>query len=94
MIFWKSKFKKNIYNIKYENFVQNFEENTKKILDYLNLKWEGQMKNYQNIDRVVTTASYQQVRQKIQKNTSQEWMRYEDYLRKMQETLRREKIIF
>ena len=52
------------------------------------------MKNYQKTDRVVTTASYQQVRNKIKKNTSNEWKKYGNYLSKMQETLTREKIKF
>ena len=52
------------------------------------------MKNYQKNTRVVTTASYQQVREKIKKNTSQEWKKYGDYLGKMQETLISEKINF
>ena len=37
MDFWKAKYKKNIIEIQYEIFVKNFESNTKKILDYLNL---------------------------------------------------------
>ena len=94
MKFWKKKFSKNFLNIKYESFVKDYEENTKKILDYLDLKWEKQMKNYQKTDRVVTTASYQQVRNKIRKNTSNEWKKYGSYLSKMQETLTREKIKF
>ncbi len=94
MLFWKSKFGKSIFNVKYESFVEDFEKNTKKILEYLGLKWEKQMKNYQKNTRVVTTASYQQVREKIKKNTSQEWKKYGDYLGKMQETLISEKINF
>ena len=94
MKFWGKKFSKNFLNIKYESFVRDYEENTKKILDYLDLKWEKQMKNYQKTDRVVTTASYQQVRNKIKKNTSNEWKKYGNYLSKMQETLTREKIKF
>ena len=94
MIFWKNKFEKNILNIKYENFVKNFEDNSKKILDFLDLKWENQMKNYHTTSRSVTTASYQQVREKIKKNTSEEWKKYEDYLTKMRETLHSEKIKF
>ena len=94
MIFWKEKFGDKILNINYENYVQNFEEKTKKILNLLDLNWEKQIKNYQNTNRAVTTASYQQVRGKIKKNTSKEWRKYDFYLKKMQATLNNENIEF
>ena len=94
MTFWKSKFEKDIFNINYEEFVQNFEPNTKKILNFLDLKWEKQIKNFDKTKRVVTTASYNQVREKIKINTSDEWKKYDDHLKIMQETLLSEKIIF
>ena len=94
MIFWKSKFEKDIFNINYEEFVQNFEINTRKILNFLDLKWEKQIKNFDKTKRVVTTASYHQVREKIKVNTSDEWKKYDDHLKKMQETLLSEEIKF
>ena len=60
----------------------------------LDLNWEKQIKNYQNTNRAVTTASYQQVRGKIKKNTSKEWRKYDFYLKKMQATLNNENIEF
>ena len=94
MKFWKKKFAERIFEINYENFVQNFEMNTKKILQDLDLKWEPQMKDYQNINRAVTTASYMQVRGKIKKDTSLEWKKYEFYLQTMQNTLKNKNIKF
>ncbi len=94
MTFWKRKFEKNIFNINYEEFVQNFEIKTKKILNFLDLKWEKQIINFDKTKRVVTTASYHQVREKIKINTSDEWKKYEGYLKKMQDTLISEKIKF
>ncbi len=94
MTFWKSKFGENILNINYENFVQDFEKSTKTVLNYLGLKWEKQIKYYEKTERVVTTASYHQVREKIKRNTSDEWKKYDHYLKKMQETLVSLKIKF
>ena len=94
MKFWKQYFKEQILHINYENFVQDFEKNTKKILTYLDLNWEDQIKNYDKNDRVVTTASYNQVRGSIKKNTSEEWKKYRDYLKIMQETLKSKEIEF
>ncbi len=87
MDFWNIKFREKIFNITYEKFVQDFEENTKKILNYLNLDWENKLLEYQKTNRPVTTASHQQVRGKIQKNTSEQWKAYKNYLTTMQQTL-------
>ena len=87
MYFWNSKYKNKIFNLNYENFVQDFEKNTKKILNYLDLGWENQLLEYQKNNRPVTTASHQQVRGKIQKDTSEQWKAYKNYLTIMQETL-------
>ena len=94
MKFWKQYFKEQILHINYENFVQDYEKNTKKILSYLELNWEDQIKKYSNNDRVVTTASYNQVRGSIKKNTSDEWKKYKDHLKIMQETLKSKEIEF
>ena len=58
-----------------------------KILNYLDLGWENQLLEYQKNNRPVTTASHQQVRSKIQKDTSEQWKAYKNYLTIMQETL-------
>ncbi|RPG59500.1 MAG: sulfotransferase family protein [Flavobacteriales bacterium TMED235] len=92
MDFWKAKYKNNIVEIQYEIFVKNFESNTKKILEYLNLQWEDQLLQYQKTNRPVTTASHQQVREKIKMNTSEEWKKYKNYLEPMQEVLRNKNI--
>ena len=92
--FWKSKYKKNIFHVNYENFVNDFEEDSKKILNFLDLKWEDQIKNYDKNMRPVTTASFQQVREGIKKNTSSVWKKYRNYLKPMQETLNNMNIKF
>ena len=92
MDFWKKKYKKNILDVHYEIFVKDFEANTKKILNHLNLQWESQLLQYQKTNRPVTTASHQQVREKIIMNTSDEWKKYKNYLEPMQEVLRNKNI--
>ena len=55
---------------------------------------EDQIKNYDKNIRPVTTASFQQVREGIKKNTSMAWKKYSNYLTPMQETLNNMKIKF
>ena len=87
MNFWNNKFKNNILTVNYEIFVNNFEQNTKKILNYLDLEWEDQLLEYAKTSRPVTTASHNQVREKIKKDTSDQWKKYTNYLGIMRETL-------
>ena len=87
MKFWFSKYNDKILNIKYEDFVTDFEFHSKKILFFLDLTWEEQQKYYDVYDRVVTSASYAQVRSKIEKDTSKKWKKFGNYLKPMQEIL-------
>ncbi len=94
MNYWKNKYNKNLLNINYDNYVKNFEKDTKSILNFLNLEWEEKIKSFDKTNRVVTTASFQQVRGKIKKDTSKEWKKYSDNLIRMQQALAKFKINF
>ena len=94
MKFWFKKFNNQIININYEDFVQDFELQTKNILLKLNLDWEDELRNYEKTHRVVKTASFNQVRDKIKKNTSKQWEEYSDYLKPMQNILKNNNIKF
>ena len=92
--YWLKNFSEHIINIKYEDFVKDFEIQTKNILSKLNLDWEDSLRSYEKNERAVRTASFQQVRGKIKKNTSKEWEKYSDYLGPMQKILENNQIKF
>ncbi len=94
MNYWNIKYPRKIINIDYDNYVKNFETDTKSILNYINLEWEEKIKSYDKTNRVVTTASFQQVRGKIKKDTSKGWRKYSDNLIRMQKVLAKFKINF
>ncbi len=87
MKYWLSSFTKRIINISYENFVLDYEKNSKSIINELDLNWENNIKKYKEIDKPVETASLHQVREEIKKNTSNQWKNYDKYLSKLQEIL-------
>ena len=64
------------------------------IIEKLNIKWEDNVKNFDKNKRPVQTASLLQVREKIKKNTSEEWKKYDEYLKNMKEILKKNKINF
>ena len=90
--FWSEKLKEKIIHICYESFVNDFENETFNLVEKLGIKWEENLKNYSENIRPVQTASLLQVRGTIKKNTSDEWKKYQDHLKIMQETLDSAKI--
>ena len=65
---------------------------THSLIEKIGIKWEENIKNYYKNTRPVQTASLLQVRGSIKKNTSEEWKKYRDHLKIMQETLDSAKI--
>ena len=87
MEFWTAQTNDKIIQVKYEKFVNDFENETLNLIEKLGLRWEDNLKNYSKNNRPVQTASLLQVRGKIEKNTSDEWKKYKDHLKIMQKTL-------
>ena len=82
-----------IENLK-EEFVENYEDNIKKIFQKLELNWENHLLDFHKNKRPVETSSFQQVRKKIYKNSSDEWKKYKSYLKPMMEVLSKNNIDF
>ncbi len=87
MKFWKEKYSEKIINVNYESFVENFDEEIKKLFDQLNLKWEKQLYDFHKNERPVETASLIQVRSKIYKKSSEQWKNYKKHLKPMTDIL-------
>ncbi len=92
--FWKNKYPNQIININYEEFVDDYENNIKKIFQDLELNWENHLLEFYKNKRPVETSSFQQVRKKIYKNSSEEWKKYKAYLSPMMDILLKNKIEF
>ena len=82
MEYWKTIFRKDIYECKYEVLVNSFEKESKNILDYCNLSWDNNVLRYFENKRRVFTVSSTQIRKKIYKSSINSWMNYEDDLGK------------
>jgi len=92
--FWKEKYSNKIINIKYEDLVENFEEEVKKLFLNLNLNWEKHLYDFHKNERPVETASFRQVRNKIYKNSSEQWKSYKKYLTPMIDILSKNNVEF
>ena len=81
MEYWESILKGKIYNIKYENLINDQEREVKNLLNYCNLEWdEGCMAFHKN-KKPVATASLAQVRSPIYKSSVAKWENYSEELK-------------
>jgi len=77
---WKSKYDGRIYNLDYEKLTSDQENQTRKLIKFLELNWEEAFLSPHKNKRIVRTKSHQQVRQKVYKGSSEAWRKYETYL--------------
>ena len=80
MNFWQAEYSDRIYNLNYESLTTDQANQTRKLIDHLELTWEDACLSPHKNKRSVRTASQQQVRQKVYKGSSDAWRKYEPYL--------------
>ena len=66
--------------VQYEDLVENFEAEARRIVDYCGLAWDERCLAFHRTQRAVRTASLSQVRQPIYRSSVQRWRRYERHL--------------
>ena len=80
MQLWQVEYGDRIYNLNYENLTTDQENETRKLVKYLELNWEkGCLSPHKN-KRSVGTASQQQVRKKVYPGSSEVWFKYKPFL--------------
>ena len=89
MDFWQKKFSEKIYELNYDKLTENQELESRKIFNYLGLKWENSVLEFHNNSRIVQTASNIQVRKKMYKGSSQQWKKYKPWLQPMLNNLKK-----
>ena len=72
-----------IYELQYEKFVDNPENESKKLFTYCNLPWDKKcLEFYKRKDIVSKTASCQQIRKSIYKHPADRYLPYKEFLNK------------
>lgn len=83
MGFWSDNLALPMLTIDYEELVSNQENESKKLIEFCQLDWhEGCLRFYEN-KRVVSTASYDQVRQKVYSKSVARWKNYEPFIQSL-----------
>lgn len=78
-----SRYNLNIHKIRYEDLVVNFKGEISNLLNFLDLNWEDELKDYQKtaLSRArINTPSYSQVVKPIYNTASYRWKNYEEQL--------------
>lgn len=81
MNFWLKEFGDKIFNLDYEKLTVDQENETKKLINHLGLKWEDACLTPEKNKKIVKTASSKQIRQKVYKGSSQKWKKFEPFLK-------------
>lgn len=77
---WIAVYENRIYNLDYEYLTINQDAETRALVKHLGLEWENGCLDPQNNSRSVSTASNQQIRKKVYRNSSNAWRQYESLL--------------
>ena len=88
MSFWKHKFKDLIYDVKYENLVNNPDEEVKQLIKFCNLEWDPDCLNfYKKRKTPIETVSLAQARKPIYKSSVNSNIAFSKYLQEMNKIL-------
>ena len=91
---WKRVLGDEIYEIQYEDLIENQESQTRCLIDYCGLDWEDACLDFHENNAASSTASTLQVRQPIYKTSVDLWRNFEQELQPLADTLRRGGIEF
>lgn len=86
----EQRYRMNIYTIRYEDLVANFDESVSNLLKFFDLRWEKELKDYQKtaLSRgKINTPSYSQVVKPIYASASYRWKKYDQHLLKFKPKL-------
>jgi tetratricopeptide (TPR) repeat protein len=87
MNYWRHVLPINIFEVKYEDIIQQQEEVSRKLIEFCGLEWDSACLNFYEKDRPVFTASNWQVRQPIYTKSCGRWRNYEQFLKPLKELL-------
>ena len=87
MEYWNEKFNNDIFDLVYEDLINNQKKITQELLSFCNLSWdENCMKPHENKNKVAT-ASLAQVRSPIYKSSIKKWENYSEELSTLKKIL-------
>jgi hypothetical protein len=87
MSLWTERMGDKILHVRYEDMVNDFENQAHRIISFLELPWNDSCLKFYENERKVVTASVSQVRKPIYKTSTNRWRKYEPYLKPLLDEL-------
>lgn len=87
MAHWRKVLRVPILDMCYETTVAEPEQSARKLVEFCGLDWDDRCLRFYESGRVVSTPSYDQVRQPIYKKSVARWKRYEKYIEPLMRSL-------
>ncbi len=85
---WNALMPDSMFDARYEDFLDDQEETTRRLLEHCGLSWNSACMNFYETDRQVSTPSDWQVRLPIFSTSKDRWEHYEKHLTELIRTLR------
>ena len=79
IIYWKKKIPNFIYDVKYENIINNSENEIKNMIKFCDLKWDKQCLSFNENKTAIKTLSVNQVRKKIYSSSVNSFDNYKKF---------------
>ena len=80
MKFWEKKFKKQIYNLNYDELIENPEKIIRDMINFCELEWDDDCLKHHENKRPIKTVSFNQARKPIYNNKIKNSSLYDEYL--------------
>lgn len=75
---WHAALPGQILDVRYEDVVEDYETQARKMIDFCDLEWDPQCLNYRKTKAAITTLSASQVRSKIYSSSIGKWKHFEE----------------
>ena len=92
MIFWKNYFDKDIYDLNYEDLINNPNSKIKEIVNFCGLEWQEKCLRYYANKRSIKTVSFSQARKPIYKNSLKGSAKFKNYIKDLVDALSSSKV--
>ena len=87
MAHWRDALDLPVLEVSYEDLIDDFERNVRRMLEFVGLDWDDRCLRYWETGRAVMTMSYDQVRRPIYRSSLNRHERYTKHLGPLREAL-------
>jgi len=84
---WQKLYPESVLQINYESLVDDFDENARMLMNYIDLPWEENIKQFYKRNNSVRTPSLSQVRSEINASSIDKWKHYAELIQPAQSYL-------